>query len=96
MEWLTHSNHQRKNPLQCVGACTTTKLQWKRVFTDDHSLWTQVEPISCKNEVLTQYKSYKAWLDTQHHAKIKCLQMDCRGEYLSEEFNTYLKACGTV
>src|SRR5882672_6146645 len=42
------------------------------------------------------YKAYEAWLDTQHVAKIKCLQMDHGGEYLSHDFDTHLKAHGTV
>jgi len=65
-------------------------------FTNDHSQWTWVEPISHKNEVLMQYKMYEAWLDMQHHAKIKCFQMDHGGEYLSDEFNTHLKSRSTV
>ena len=31
-------------------------------FTDDHSHWSCVEPMSCKGEALTQYKNYEAWL----------------------------------
>ena len=65
-------------------------------FMDDHTQWTGVEPINCKSEVHTQYKMYEAWLDTQHHVKIKHLQTDHGGKYLSEEFNTHLKLCGTT
>jgi len=55
-----------------------------------------MEPISHKSEVLMQYKSYKAWLDVQHHAKIKCFQMDHSSKYLSEEFSAHLKSCSTI
>jgi len=32
----------------------------------------------------------------QHVVKLKCLQTDCSGEYLSHEFDTHLKAHGTI
>src|SRR6266481_4901695 len=40
-------------------------------FTDDHSRWSWVEPMSRKNEALSQYKSYEAWMETQYHTKIR-------------------------
>ena len=55
-----------------------------------------MEPINCKSEVLMQYKSYEAWLDVQHHAKIKHFQMDHGSKYLYEEFSAHLKSCGTI
>ena len=52
--------------------------------------------MSCKSEALTQYKNYEAWLQTQHGTRIKRLQTDRGGEYLSEEFTSHLKAQGTL
>ena len=48
-----------------------------------------------KAEMFTSYKSYEAWLATQFDAKIKCLHLDCRGEYLSNKFSQHLKLKGT-
>ena len=49
-----------------------------------------------KSETFNSYKQYEAWVETQHGAKIKRLQTDCGGEYLSEEFTSHLKSKGTV
>ena len=52
--------------------------------------------ISQKLEVLPKYEEYEAWMRTQYGKRIKILQSDCGGEYLSKEFNTHLKAQGTI
>ena len=52
--------------------------------------------MSHKSETLTQYKGYESWLNTQHGVKIKHLQTNRGGEYLSEEFTGHLKTQGTV
>ena len=52
--------------------------------------------MSQKAETLRCYKDYKSWLDTQHKARIKWFQSDCGGEFLSHEFDTHLKAWGTI
>ena len=49
-----------------------------------------------KSETFNCYKQCEAWVETQHNAKVKCLQTNCGGEYLSKEFTTYLKSKGTV
>lgn len=46
--------------------------------------------------MLSCYKQYELWAETQHNAKIKCLQTNHGGEYLSEEFTKHLKAKGTI
>ena len=52
--------------------------------------------MSHKAEAVTCYKEYEAWLNMQHMAKLKWLQTDHSSKYLSHEFNTHLKAHGTV
>ena len=49
-----------------------------------------------KSNALTCYKNYKAWAETQHNAKLKWLQSDQGGEYLSTEFDQHLKLKGTI
>ena len=49
-----------------------------------------------KSNALTCYKNYKAWAETQHNAKLKWLQSDWGGEYLSTEFDQHLKLKGTI
>ena len=65
-------------------------------FTDDYMWWSTIECIAKKNDVVSKYKEYKAWLSTQHGRNVKILQSDHGGEYLSDNFGTYLKGRGTV
>jgi len=55
-----------------------------------------MDVMSQKAEALTCYKAYVAWLDMQHVTKLKCLQTDHGGKYLSHDFDTHLKAHNTV
>jgi len=48
-----------------------------------------------KDETLTAYKAYVAWLSTQHGVKIKRLCSDHGGEYTSGTFSKFLVDQGT-
>jgi len=64
-------------------------------FTDDYSCETKVQFLKHKSEALTAFKQYEANLTRQHPgAKLRKLQSDRGGEYLSAEFNQYLKDQG--
>jgi hypothetical protein len=65
-------------------------------FTDDHNRWTYLVPMARKSVVFGCYKQYEAWVEKQHSAKIKHLQTDHGGEYLSDAFTSHLKLKGTV
>jgi Integrase core domain len=65
-------------------------------FTNDHSRWMYLVPMAKKSDTLHCYRQYEVWVETQHSAKLKRLQMDRGGEYLSEEFSAHLKSKGTV
>ena len=55
-----------------------------------------MDAMKYKSNTLTCYKNYKAWAETQHNAKLKQLQSDRGGEYLSMEFDQHLKSKGTI
>ena len=65
-------------------------------FTDDYNQWTYLVLMAKKSDAFKCYKQYKAWIETQHAAKIKHLQTDQGGGYLSHEFTTHLKSKGTI
>ena len=66
-------------------------------FTDNATRFTLIYLISKKSEALRAYKFFEAWAITQQHGtRIKVLRLDCRGEYLSKEFNKHLAAAGTA
>ena len=65
-------------------------------FTDDHSRYTTVYLIYKKDEAFNCYRIFEAWLGNQHKARIKKLQTDRGGEYVSNEFTDHLRKTGTV
>ena len=65
-------------------------------FTDNYTRWMTIYCISHKLEVLPKYEEYEAWMRTQYSKLIKVLQSDWGGEYLLKEFDSHLKANGTI
>jgi transposase InsO family protein len=64
-------------------------------FTDDFSQETKVQFLKMKSKALSAFKDYETELKRQTPgAKIKKLRSDRGGEYLSTEFNRYLKDQG--
>ena len=64
-------------------------------FTDDYSRENQIIFLKQKSEALEAFKQYEARLMRQHDgAKIKTVHSDRGGEYLSAEFDAYLKGQG--
>jgi transposase InsO family protein len=64
-------------------------------FTDDSTRWSHVKLLHGKDDTFDAYKEFEAWVDTQHHTKIKWLRSDRGGEFLSTEFTNHLKSRGT-
>lgn len=64
-------------------------------FTDDYSRETQVTFLKRKSDMLEAFKHYEARLTMQHEGlHVKTLCSDRGGEYLSAEFDAYLKERG--
>ena len=59
-------------------------------FTDDYSRYGYVYLMRQKSETFTKFREYKAEAEKQLGVHIKELQSDRGGEYLSEEFKSYL------
>jgi len=49
-----------------------------------------------KSETFEKFKEFQNEVENQRDRKIKFLQSDCGGEYLSYEFCTHLRKCGIV
>jgi hypothetical protein len=64
-------------------------------FTDYHDRWTYLVPMAKKSDAFGCNKQYQAWIETQHEAKIKHLQNELGGEYLSEAFTAHLHTSKT-
>ena len=65
-------------------------------FTDDYSRYGYVYLMRHKSEAFDKFKEYKNEVENQLDKRIKALRTDRGGEYLSNEFSTYLKECGIV
>ena len=65
-------------------------------FTDDYSRYGYVYLMRHKSEAFDKFKEYKNEVENQLDKRIKTLRTDRGGEYLSNEFSTYLKECGII
>ncbi|GKC53210.1 retrotransposon protein, putative, ty1-copia subclass [Tanacetum coccineum] len=65
-------------------------------FTDDYSHYDYMYLLKHKHEVFKMFKVFKNEVGNQLGKTIKILQSDRGGEYISQEFKDYLKACGIV
>ncbi|TLX69973.1 DDE-type integrase/transposase/recombinase, partial [Labilibacter sediminis] len=82
----------------CGPFRTTTKdaNRFYVTFTDDYSRYGYIYLIKHKSETFEKFKEFKHEVENQLGRKIKMLRSDRGGEYLSIEFNDYLKECGIV
>jgi hypothetical protein len=87
---LVHTDLWGPAQTTSLGGCT-----YYISFTDDFSHQTKVEFLKAKSEALTAFKHYEANLARQTpNARICKLRSDRGGEYLSAEFDKYLKDQG--
>ncbi|GJV83552.1 retrotransposon protein, putative, ty1-copia subclass [Tanacetum coccineum] len=63
-------------------------------FTDDYSRYGYVYLLKHKHEVFETFKVFKNEVENQLGKVIKTLRSDGGGEYISQKFKDYLKACG--
>ena len=86
-----HSDLWGPAPVETIG-----RKRYYISFTDDHSRYTSVFFLRNKDEAFGFYRIYKAWLSTQYKIRIKCLNSDRGGEYMSDEFSDHLRKAGTT
>ncbi|KAF8697739.1 Encoded by, partial [Rhizoctonia solani] len=65
-------------------------------FTDVAMRYTKIYFMQQKNEALGYYKLFKKFLETQHNAVIKMLQVDNGKEFVHKEFREHLESKGTI
>nr|GFA20991.1 hypothetical protein [Tanacetum cinerariifolium] len=65
-------------------------------FTDDYSRYGYVYLLKHKHEVFETFKVFKSEVKNQLEKTIKAIRSDHGGEYISQEFKDYLKACGII
>ena len=66
------------------------------IFTDDLSRYEYIYLMKHKSETFEKFKEFQSEVENHHNKKIKFLQSDRGGEYLSYEFGLHLKERGIV
>ncbi|GJU44687.1 retrotransposon protein, putative, ty1-copia subclass [Tanacetum coccineum] len=65
-------------------------------FMDDYSRYGYVYLLKHKHEVFETFKVFINEVENQFGKTIKALRSDRGGEYISQDFKDYLKACGII
>ncbi|GJZ17820.1 retrotransposon protein, putative, ty1-copia subclass, partial [Tanacetum coccineum] len=65
-------------------------------FTDDYIRYGYVYLLKHKHEVFETFNVFKNQVENQLGKTIKALRPDRGGEYISQEFKDYHKACGII
>ncbi|GJX19571.1 retrotransposon protein, putative, ty1-copia subclass, partial [Tanacetum coccineum] len=77
-------------------SCLSGKMTRKSFPHHDYSHYGYVYLLKHKHEVFETFKVFKNEVENQLGKTIKALRSDRDGEYISQEFKDYLKACGIV
>ncbi|TFY51058.1 hypothetical protein EVJ58_g10760 [Rhodofomes roseus] len=65
-------------------------------FTDDKTRFSALYLLRLKSEAFEAFKAFEAWLENHHGKRVKYLNTDRGGEYLSDEFKAHLEARGIM
>ena len=101
---FTHKSERAKELLGIIHSdvCGPMSIQARGgysyfiTFTDDLSRFGYVYLMKHKSESFEKFKEYKNEVEKQLGKNIKILRSDRGGEYLSYEFQSYLRECGIV
>lgn len=63
-------------------------------FIDDYSKDITVYPMKSKSQTFQFFKQFKAAFENTHKCKLRTLVSDNSGEYMSDDFQTYLRDAG--
>ena len=98
------ASHRATQPLELVhsdvcGHIRENEVSPKRyiiTFIDDYSRFTWASITSSKDggTVLSQFVRYKAWAERYTGFQVKALRTDGGGEYINDQFTTYLNIMG--
>lgn len=77
-----------------VGVASPSGYRYWITFIDDKSRFRAVLLLKKKSEAFGAFKQFKAWAERVTGRKIRMIRHDKGGEYISKEFEQYLKDCG--
>jgi hypothetical protein len=79
------------SPITSISGC-----KYHVVFIDDFSRFTWIYPLYNKSEVFDSFVKFKLLVENQFSSKIKQLQSDGGGEYMSNHFQSFLTKHGII
>jgi Integrase core domain/GAG-pre-integrase domain len=93
------SKFRAKKPLELVHSdvfgpirqTSVSDLKYMVTFINDFSRYVWVYFMKEKSETLSKFKEFKEKIESDVDKKIQCLRTDNGREYISHEFDTYLK-----
>ena len=96
------STRQTREPLELVHSDVCGKISEKSLggaeyfltFTDDKTRYSWVYTLKSKDQVYVQFREWKAQVEKSSGKRLKTLRTDNGGEYVSKEFESYLKSEG--
>ena len=86
---LVHTDVCGPMQVNSLGGC-----KYFVTFIDDFSRYADLYFVSNKSEVFSVFQQYKARVENHTGNSIGTLRSDGGGEYMSNEFQDYLRACG--
>ena len=86
---LVHSDVYGKMSTGSLSGC-----EYFLTITDDKTRYTWIYVLKHKDEVFARFLEWKALVENSTGRKLKALRTDNGGEYISKEFETYLKQNG--
>ncbi|XP_042460715.1 uncharacterized protein LOC122044264 [Zingiber officinale] len=91
------ANFRADKPLELIHAdicgpispCTLAGNKYFHLIVDDFTRWMRVFILAAKNDAFRAFKKFKLLTKTKTECKIKTLQTDRGGEFLSTEFTQF-------
>jgi hypothetical protein len=79
------------SPVQSISG-----YKYHVIFVDDYSRFTWIYPLHNKSEMFANFVKFKLLVENQFSSKIKQIQSDGGGEYVSNQFQTFLTNHGIL
>jgi hypothetical protein len=79
------------SPISSISGC-----RYYIIFIDEFSRFSWIFPLKLKYEVFVAFIKFKSFAENQFSSKIKTLQSDGGGEFLSTHFKTFLDTNGIM
>jgi transposase InsO family protein len=78
----------------CSPVVSSSGFRYYVIFIDDFSRYSWLYPLHNKSDAFISFKKFKALVENQFSSRIKNLQSDGGGEFISFQFTSFLETHG--